>query len=374
MTHVIKRVIGTVVVEDDIAPVRVEPDGRICHPIGRPVIQGASNVFGTQMPAQAVVQENSVRLAPPEATVPNRIRWEYALPIVGLHLIALLAFVPWFFSWTGLIVMIVGIHVFGQAINLCYHRILTHRALKVPRWLEHGFVVMALCCMEDTPAKWVAMHRIHHKHSDHEDDPHSPLVAFLWGHLGWLVVKNRETHSLASYRKFAPDILKDPFYMKLEKSYAWVWIYIIHAALFFAVGFGLGLAIDGTTAAGWQFGASLLVWGVFVRTIAVWHITWSVNSLTHLFGYQNYKTSDHSRNNWLVAILTVGEGWHNNHHHDPASASNQHRWWEVDITYYQIRILEWLGLATNVRRPRHQRHAGRTAVVVDQPVPIDSVD
>jgi fatty-acid desaturase len=371
VTRAIQRVIVTDVAEDGIGPFESGLAERNVWPTVRSN-RVTSNVFGTPMPAQVVDQEKSIRLTPPKATVPNRVRWEYAVPILGLHLLALLAFVPWFFSWTGVIVMILGVHVFGQAINLCYHRILTHRSLKVPKWLEHGFVVMALCCMEDTPAKWVAMHRIHHKHSDEEDDPHSPLVAFLWGHLGWLVVKNRDTHSLASYRKFAPDILKDPFYMKLEKSYAWVWIYILHAVLFFAVGFGLGLAIDGSAAAGWQFGASLLVWGVFVRTIAVWHITWSVNSLTHLFGYQNYTTSDHSRNNWFVAILTVGEGWHNNHHHDPASASNQHKWWELDITYYQIRMLEWVGLATDVTRPRHLRHAARAVMPSERDVPSNS--
>jgi len=108
-----------------------------------------------------------------------------------------------------------------------------------------------------------------------------------------------------------------------------------------------------------QFGASLLVWGVIVRTVVVWHITWSVNSITHLFGYRNYETGENSRNNWLVALLTVGEGWHNNHHEDPASASVQHRWWEIDITYYEIKLLEKLGLAWNVIPPKFKRRAMR---------------
>ncbi|MEL7087630.1 MAG: acyl-CoA desaturase, partial [Planctomycetota bacterium] len=125
----------------------------------------------------------------------------------------------------------------------------------------------------------------------------------------------------------------------------------------FIVGFGLGWWWGGGATAGLQFGLSLLVWGVFVRTVAVWHITWSVNSLTHLFGYRNYKTGDHSTNNWLVAVLTVGEGWHNNHHHDQGSASNQHRWWELDLSYYEIKALEKLGLASHVRGPRSIRTA-----------------
>jgi stearoyl-CoA desaturase (delta-9 desaturase) len=102
-----------------------------------------------------------------------------------------------------------------------------------------------------------------------------------------------------------------------------------------------------------------VVWGVLVRTVIVWHITWSVNSLTHLFGYQTYDTGENSRNNWLVAVLTVGEGWHNNHHHDPVAASVQRRWWEIDITYYEIKLLQILGLAHDVRPPRHRRR--RTA-------------
>ncbi|MCH2132988.1 MAG: fatty acid desaturase [Phycisphaerales bacterium] len=299
----------------------------------------------TQSPAEP-------RLALPDTIVRGQIVWPYAIAIGLVHVLALAAFIPWLFSWTGLIVMVLGIHVFGQGINLCYHRILTHRSAVLPRWLERFFVVIALCCMEDTPAKWVAIHRYHHKHSDEQDDPHSPLVAFLWGHVGWLLVRNKATHNIDTYRQFAGDVLRDPFYMRLEKGYLWVWIYVAHAVLFFLVGFAIGWAVHGVPMAGVQFGLSLLVWGVIVRTVAVWHITWSVNSLSHMFGYSNYETSDESRNNWLVALLTVGEGWHNNHHHDPASASNQHRWWEFDVTWWQIRMLEMVGLAKKVRRPK----------------------
>lgn len=311
------------------------------------------------MKGHAVRQHEGVKLPLPESIVPGQIRWEYTIPIAMMHLLALLAIVPWLFSWTGLVVMLIGVHVFGQAINLCYHRLLTHRSAQVPRWLEHCFVIIALCCMEDTPAKWVSIHRYHHNHSDEANDPHSPLVAFIWAHIGWLVVRNDKMHNISTYHKFAPDILKDPFYLKMEKSFSWVWIYVAHAALFFIIGFGIGWIAGGSWLAGLQFGLSLLVWGVFVRTVLVWHITWSVNSLTHLFGYSNYDTHDHSRNNWLVALLTVGEGWHNNHHYDPASASNQHRWWEFDVTYYQIKLLEKLGLAKNVILPKHLRNTAR---------------
>ncbi len=247
--------------------------------------------------------------------------------------------------------MVVGVYVFGQSINLCYHRLLAHKSARVPKWLEHAMVVFALCSIEDTPGRWVATHRFHHVHSDEQNDPHSPLVTFLWAHVGWLLIRNPSTNDIATYQKYARDVLEDPFYMRLEKSNHWIWVYLAHAALYFAIGSLFSL----------EFGLSLLVWGVFVRTVMVWHITWSVNSLTHLFGYASYRTDDHSRNNWVVALLASGEGWHNNHHHDPASASNQHRWWEFDATYYTIKALELVGLATEVVQPRHLRVARQQA-------------
>ncbi len=311
-----------------------------------------------QLNEAATPPSAAAHLPMPDTIVRGKVLWQYAIPIAALHLLALLAFVPWLFTWTGLIVMIVGVHVFGQSINICYHRLLAHRSAQVPKWLERLYVILALCCMQDTPGRWVATHRFHHNHSDEPADPHSPLVTFLWGHVGWLIIHNAGTHNIGTYRKYAPDILADPFYLYLEKSRTWVWIYVGHALLYFATGLAIGGATGGLMA-GLQFGSSLLVWGVIVRTVVVWHITWSVNSLTHLFGYSSYETGDHSRNNWLVGLLALGEGWHNNHHYDPASASNQRRWWEIDVTYYEIKLLELLGLARNVIPPKHRRHAAR---------------
>jgi len=168
---------------------------------------------------------------------------------------------------------------------------------------------------------------------------------------------------MATYQRYAKDVLSCRFNMALEKHPQVVfYVYAVHGLLFFAAGLLIGWGTGGTWAAGAWFGLSLLVWGVFVRTVLVWHITWSVNSLTHLFGYRNYETNESSRNSWLVALLTVGEGWHNNHHHDQASASNQHRWWELDVSYYEIKALEWMGLAWDVVPPRHLRpRGGRTS-------------
>ena len=280
---------------------------------------------------------------------PRRIRWDYLLPLAIIHGLALFVVVPWLFSWTGLICFQIGITVFGQlGVPIGYHRLLTHRSFRVPKWLERTFVTIAMCCAQNTPARWVSWHRMHHQHADEPGDPHSPLVTFFWAHTGWLVTDDHDTHSAASYYKYARDILEDPYYFYLEKNRVLAnSIYLLHALLFFLAGVGCGWVWGGPLA-GLQFGLSLLVWGVLARTVWVWHITWAVNSLSHLFGYRNYETRDDSRNNWFVAILTGGEGWHNNHHQDPTSATVQHRWWEIDLNYYIIKLLELVGLATHV--------------------------
>jgi stearoyl-CoA desaturase (delta-9 desaturase) len=290
------------------------------------------------------------------AAVTRRIVWRYAIPLAAVHLLALSVCLPWLFSWTGLVLLVAGVEIYGGlGINIAYHRLLAHRSFKCPLWLEHVFVVFALCCMEDAPASWVATHRAHHNDSDEQPDPHSPLVNFLWAHVGWLLVENRDVRCLSAYERYARDILRDPFYLRLERGLLSIWIYLAHALVYFLAGFLVVAATGADLAAGIQFGLSLLVWGVLARTVCVWHISWSVNSLTHLAGYQTYDTGDSSRNNWFVAVVSSGEGWHNNHHADPASASNSHRWWELDLIYAFIRSLQFCGLATEVITPRHQR-------------------
>jgi stearoyl-CoA desaturase (delta-9 desaturase) len=281
------------------------------------------------------------------------------VPIATVHLLACLALLPWCFSWSGVALAVIGVNVFGTlGINLCYHRLLAHRSLVVPRWLERSLATLALCSLEDTPARWVANHRVHHRHSDEVPDPHSPRDGILWSHMGWLFRRVPERKSFAFFDRNARDILSDDYYRYLERHPASiVWIYLAHAAIYAVAGLLVGRWTGGDWAHGMQLGVSWLVWGVYVRTVVVWHITWSVNSLTHLFGYRTYATDEDSRNNWLVAVLANGEGWHNNHHHDPASASVQHKWWEFDGTYCMILVLEKLGLATEVIKPRHLRKA-----------------
>ena len=300
------------------------------------------------------------RLPLPAAVNLRRIDWLYAIMVIVYHLVAMLALLPWFFSWTGAILFILGDYVFGVlGINLCYHRLLTHRGFKCPKWFEHFLVILAICCVQDTPARWVAVHRRHHQHADDPADPHSPLVSLFWGHMGWLLVENPELNRLGVFNRYAKDILCDRFYVWLERHYRQSWVIIGSWFLFFLGGFVAELLLGGTTKEAVQFGASLLIWGVFVRTVVVWHQTWAVNSVTHRWGYRNYATDEGSRNNLFVGIISNGEGWHNNHHADPRSAKHGHRLWELDTTYLIIRFLGLVGLARDVAVPSPHIAAAR---------------
>jgi fatty-acid desaturase len=301
-----------------------------------------------------------VRLPLPAAVDRRHILWSYAGTLVVWHLVALLAVLPWFFSFTGLVLGIAGSYVFGGlGITLCYHRLLTHRGFVCPKWLEYSFAILGVCAMQDTPARWVAVHRRHHEHADQREDPHSPLVGFFWGHVGWMLVENADLVRLSIYDRYAKDILRDRFYRRLERTYLYPTIVITSWVVFFIGGFVTGMLNGSGMAEALQFGGSLLIWGVFVRAVLVWHMTWLVNSASHLWGYRTYKTNDKSRNNWVVALLTGGEGWHNNHHADPRSARHGHHKWEFDGIFLVICALEKIGLASKVVRPGQRRSQAR---------------
>jgi fatty-acid desaturase len=298
----------------------------------------------------AVAATNHGRLPLPASVKLHRIVWPYAIGVGSYHLMALLAFLPWFFSWTGVVLALLGLYVFGTlGINVCYHRLLTHRGFLCPKRLEHSLAILGLCCFQDTPARWVAAHRRHHEYADEQPDPHSPLVNFFWAHMGWLLVENRDLTRLGAYERYAKDLLRDQFYKRVERNHVWIVLGSCIAA--FAGGFAAELAMGGAAQQAVQFGASVLLWGVVVRTVLVWHITWSINSVTHMWGYRNYDTDDDSRNNVFIAILSNGEGWHNNHHADQRAAKHGHKWWEPDVAFLTIRLLAALGLASNIVMP-----------------------
>ncbi len=250
-----------------------------------------------------------------------------------LHAGALGAFFPQLFSWSALIVAVVLYYLTGGlGICLGYHRILTHRSLRLPRVLEYTVALFGALALQGGPIEWVATHRKHHANTDREGDPHDVHRGLRWSHVEWLYKYNENRLTPEEQRRFAPDLVSDPFYVFLDKSYL---------ALQIALGLIL-LAIGG-----WSW----VAWGIFLRVVATLHITWLVNSAAHHSGYQSYRTGDKSTNNWWVAILAWGEGWHNNHHAFPFSARHGLRWFEIDFTWITIRILQALRLARDVKLP-----------------------
>jgi stearoyl-CoA desaturase (delta-9 desaturase) len=260
------------------------------------------------------------------------------------HLLALLAVLPYFFSWTGFWLAIIGVIVSASGINVGYHRMLAHKGISCSKRVEHCLAVLGVLAYQFGPAYWVAIHRRHHQASDAKRDPHSPSAGFFWAHIGWLFRATPNTDQAAILKRYAGDLLEDPFYAWLEANAHWGRIVAASWLVYFFVGLLVSFLGGGDTSEAVQFGASLLVWGAAVRTVVVWHVTFAVNSVCHCWGYRNYATRDDSRNNPLVGIFAFGEGWHNNHHAFPRSARHGHRWWEFDLAWLIIKGLAALGL------------------------------
>jgi len=268
----------------------------------------------------------------------GNVDWVVTSFLLAVHVGCLAA--PFFFTWTGLAVC-VALHWLTCSIGIClgYHRYLSHKSMKLRSPAEF-FVLMCGCLSgEGSPLTWAATHRLHHQKSDHEGDPHSPIVVGpWWSHLLWLFPKRTTASTRTLFRRYVPELADRPMMQFFEKTFAlWLW------------GGGLTLLAVGWLAGGWSMAASLVLWGMCVRMVVAYHSTWFVNSATHLWGYRNYDTRDHSRNLWWVAVLAYGEGWHNNHHAHPSLAPAGHKWWEVDITWWSIRALKAVGLAYDVR-------------------------
>jgi len=255
--------------------------------------------------------------------------WPVIWFLIAVHVVALSAFVPATFSWAA-----VGVALFlhwltgGVGITLGYHRLITHRSFQTPKWIEYILLFCGtLACQ--APLEWVAKHRMHHQHTDTDQDPHNINRGFWWAHAGWLMCRLPCDRQIAQFTK---DIGRNRVYRFFDRS-----------MLVWQVALGVALYLLG----GWSF----VVWGIFVRLVLVYHCTWFVNSATHRFGYQSHPTRDQSTNCWWVALLTYGEGWHNNHHAYPRSARQGLRWWEIDMTWWMVRVLEFLGLARRIKLP-----------------------
>jgi len=270
------------------------------------------------------------------------------LGLIGIHVGALGALWPGFFSWQVLVVTAVISYLTGAlGVTLCYHRTLTHRSLRLRKPLEYLLAIFGTLALQGDPIRWVAVHRKHHAHADHEGDPHSIRQGFRWAHVKWIYQHNIALPTAEEMLHYAPDLYAIRFYRIMQ------WMSVpLQVALGLAL-FALG---------GWAY----VVWGIFARLVVSYHSTWLVNSAAHTLGYRSFRTGDESTNCWWVALISFGEGWHNNHHAFPSSARHGLSWFEIDMTWWHVKLLAFLRLADRIKIPskfvlQRQRELARVA-------------
>ncbi|TMW84920.1 hypothetical protein EJD97_024132 [Solanum chilense] len=260
----------------------------------------------------------------------NSMDMASAAVVVSMHLLCL--FAPFTFNYAALGIAF-GLYVITGllGITLSFHRNLSHRSFKLPKWLEYFFAYCGVQALQGHPIDWVSTHRYHHQFCDSEKDPHSPYEGFWFSHMSWMFDTNTLTERCGKPNNVG-DLEKQGFYQFIRDTY------VIHPVALGALLYAMG-------------GFPYIVWGMGVRIVWVYHITWLVNSACHVWGKQAWNTGDLSRNNWWVALLAFGEGWHNNHHAFEYSARHGLKWWQLDMTWYVVRFLQAIGLATDVKLP-----------------------
>lgn len=269
---------------------------------------------------QNVVELNQSKYKP--------IQWVTGAFVVIFHIMAVWALFT--FSWQNLAAALITWWIAGSwGIGMGYHRLLTHGGYKAPKWLEYFLTTCGTLGLQSGSLQWVTTHRIHHAFTETDKDPHSPREGTFWAHMGWILQGTAQNQPEEVVKRYCPDLLKDKFHVFSSKYYYVT--PIIVGAILFLIG-------------GW----SMVLWGIFLRQVVGWHSTWLVNSATHLWGTRRFETHDDSRNNGLIAALTFGEGWHNNHHANPRSAKHGLAWYEIDPNWIQIRFLEKIGLVKKV--------------------------
>ena len=262
------------------------------------------------------------------------IDWARIIPFVGMHLACLMVI------WVGWSPVAVGVAIASYVIRMFaitgfYHRYFSHRTFKTSRVAQFLFALLGATAVQRGPLWWAAHHRHHHAFSDQPADPHSPSQhGFVRAHMGWFLIN----------KGFAPDLSRVRDLLRFPEL-RWLDRFDILAPVAYAVGLtALGTFLSHQAPQLHTSGLQMLAWGFFISTVVCYHGTYTINSLCHVFGRQRYDTGDDSRNNWLLALITLGEGWHNNHHHYPASTRQGFYWWEVDVTYYLLRALSACGI------------------------------
>ncbi|MEB3349316.1 MAG: fatty acid desaturase [Cyanobacteriota bacterium] len=264
-------------------------------------------------------------------------RWATVGFMVAIHLLAVVALLPRFWSWQAAATLLILYWVTAcLGVTMGYHRLLSHRSYRVPRWLERFLATCGALSCQHGPIDWVGLHRHHHKFSDTDADHHDSNKGFWWSHMGWMF---EEIPAMAAVSRLTGDLAADPYYRWLNTWF--LGLQVVLGLLLFWIGTATGVG-------GW----ALVLWGIPLRLVLVYHCTWLVNSATHAWGQAVHDSGDRSRNNPWVAALTFGEGWHNNHHAYPHSARHGFGARQIDLTWQHIRLLRALGLASQVRLPR----------------------
>lgn len=294
-----------------------------------------------------------MKLRPHSAIV--KFSWKNFIWIGGLHLLAL-AFVVPYFSWAGVIAFFTMYYLTGMVgITFGFHRLFTHKAFVVPTWLGNFAALCGTLACQGGPISWVASHRTHHMFSDKHEDPHDATRGFWHSHFIWVFNRRQDLDIFDDYKHYAPDMLNNKFVLFLENNM--ILIQVIFGLSLLAAGgiFGNVAGFD------WHNAASLVVYGVFLRLVVIYHVTWFVNSAAHKWGSQPNNTQDLSRNIWWVALVSFGEGWHNNHHAQPRSARHGWTWWQFDSTWILIQILRVFGLVKNIKLPQQTAESFESA-------------
>ncbi|PZT01314.1 stearoyl-CoA 9-desaturase [Stenotrophomonas maltophilia] len=270
---------------------------------------------------------------------PGRIDWLRAVPFALMHL-ACIAVIWVGISWTAVIVAAALYAVRMFAITAFYHRYFSHRTFQASRTVQFVFAVIGASSVQRGPLWWAAHHRHHHRHADQPLDPHSPREGGFWrSHMGWFLTREAFATDLSR----VPDLARFPELRWLDRFDTAVPVLL--AAALYALGGGLERWAPGLHTSGPQ----LLVWGFFISTVVLFHATVTINSLAHRFGRRRFETRDDSRNNLWLALLTFGEGWHNNHHFFPGTVRQGFRWWEIDLTWYGLRAMAAMGLVKGLK-------------------------
>jgi len=261
-------------------------------------------------------------------TESDKIQWVTIFFVTSFHVLAIGALFT--FSWANLLAAVITWWIAGSwGIGMGYHRLLTHRGFKTSKAVEYFLSFCATLGLQSGAINWVTTHRIHHAFTETDKDPHTPHHGTYWSHMGWIFRGTAQNQDEATQLRYAPDLVRDKVHVFMSNYYYVT--PIIAAVILYAIG-------------GW----SMVLWGIFLRQVIGWHSTWLVNSATHLWGTRRFDTRDDSRNNGLIAALTFGEGWHNNHHAHPRSAKHGLTWYEFDVNWLQLKLMEKLGLISDL--------------------------